>query len=274
MRAKRLKPVPVRTVLHQILAYAEKDIHQLLRFKAYYLSSWFLPGLVNFGLFATVFFGFVRGGTAATTGVNEQNFVAFTLLGALSSTIFNLAYGSFITRFSSEKVWETTPALLASPLSPWSILFGGAISDMLGISVVIVVFLSAAYILYPVSVFVLLSTIAYLLMIYFMTAGLSLIRGVAFLINENLDPIFGYSVLGAAYLSCFYYPASFVPSFLQPLAMINPIYFAVYSMRTLWFNLPFEFSYPIIALGATILSLTVGIVCFQWIWRNMDITGY
>jgi ABC-type polysaccharide/polyol phosphate export permease len=81
-------------------------------------------------------------------------------------------------------------------------------------------------------------------------------------------------MIGTAYISCFYYPASFMPSFLQPLAYINPIYFVMDTIRALWFGYAIKLPYLYVSIVAAAISTSVGTYAFRKIWRNLDITGY
>lgn len=263
-----------RTVLKQSLAYAQKDISQSLRFKFGFISGLFLPVLINFVLFGTIFFGFFKAGTSGSAELNSGNFVAFTLLGALSATLFNLGYNSFQSRFSNEKYWQTALGILASPMSPWAILFGLALSDAISFSTVAAIFLIFSDVFLPVGVGTLFGSVVLLLLLYLMVSGLSIIRGALFLVNENVDAPLGYFILGTSYISCFYYPTSFLPSFLRDFALINPVYYVVYSLRSLWLGLPIESSYWIVAVVLAFLSPVIGTYVFRKVWRNLDITGY
>ncbi len=264
----------VRAIYQQSIAFARKDLEITFRFKVSALTTIFVPALINFGLFGTVFFGFLRFGSQNTSGVNVENFVAFTMMGALFTTLFNQGQGAFSTRFANEKYWQTTPVILASPLSRWAILLGTAVSELLKFAVVASVFLTAALIAFPTSMPAVAFTLVLLVVLYVMVSGVSLIRGALFLIDENLDPVINYFLLGTAYLSCFYYPASFIPSFLQWIAYINPVYFVVSLARNTWFGSPVNLAYVVASLGVTLLSISVGILAFNRIWRNYDVTGY
>lgn len=244
------------------------------RFRFNFLANTFVPALINLGLFSTVFFGFFKTGAPSTSGLDRTDFISFTLLGSMTATLFTNAFNAFQTRFQYEKYWQTAYAMLASPLSPWAILLGITFSEAIRFSFIAFPFLVAAYILSPVSASVTLFTIVLLVLLYLMVSGFSLVRGALFLVNENLDPFFTYFVLGTAYMSCFYYPVSFVPSILQPFALINPVYFIVYLVRALWLNLPLVNEYVVAALAVAILSPAIGTYVYQKVWRNLDLTGY
>lgn len=263
-----------RTVLGHSLAYAEKDLKIALRFKVSFFSGLFAPALANFALFGTVMFGFVSYSSSNATGLTAQNFVAFTFLGALSSTLVGTGFNSYSTRFMPEKYWQTASVLLASPLTPFEMLIGTTISDLLRFSIVGALFLILSYIAFPVGILTVAYAIVVLIVMYFLISGISLIRGALILVNENIDPLITYFILGTSYLSCFFYPASFIPSILRPFAMINPIYFLVDSLRSVWLGVPVPFYYPLIGVASVFASLLIGTYIFKKIWRNLDITGY
>jgi hypothetical protein len=195
-----------RTVLKHALAYAEKDIRGNLRFKVSFVVGLVAPAVASFGLFGTVMLGFLYSSHSGTAGLTAQNFVAFTFLGALCASLFTLGFGTYTTRFMTEKYWQTAPVILASPLAPIEMLLGVAMSDLLGFSVVASVFLTLSYITFPTTFVIVVITILLLVAVYFLVAGFSLIRGALFLANENIDPLVNYLILGTGYLSCFYFP--------------------------------------------------------------------
>lgn len=261
-------------MFRQSLAYAEKDLNTNLRFKVDFFAGTFLPALVSLGLFGTVFFGVFKVVTGSLSGINGSNFVAYVLLGALTATLFNQTFGAYQSRFLTEKYWETAYAILASPLSSWAILFGVGISEMVKFTVVATLFLVASYLIYPVSPLTALIAVAFLTLVFVVISGIALIGGAVSLVNENFGPLLNYFLLGAGYLACFYYPFTFLPSFLQPLASVNPLYYAVYSFRAIWLGFPLQPEYVVFVLAAAVLSPLLGTYVFQKIWRNLDITGY
>lgn len=263
-----------KSSLNRTLAWAQKDLTIQLRFKISFLQGLFAPALANFGLFGTVFFGFIYAASEPVGGVTKANFIAFTLLGTLSSTLFSTGFSTYTGRFQYEKYWQTILVVLASPLSPTEMLLGVTISDLLRFSIVAAVFLVLADIFAPVSLGVALLSALFLVLIYWTISGISLIRGALLLADENADTFFQYFVLVTGYLSCFYFPLSFVPSILRPFAMINPVYWFVYSIRAIWLGLPLNPEYPLIGVLATIASIGIGTYLFRKIWRNLDITGY
>jgi len=264
----------IKAVIAQSLAVAEKDLAIQLRFKFDFLASIFLPALINLGLFSTVYFGLLRSAVTSVSGLNIQNFISFTVLGALGATIFTQAYQSFQGRLVYEKYWQTVQILLASPLSSWAILLGVSISDAVRNLILISTFLVVSVATFPVDATVFVSVLFLYALIYVLVAGISMIRGSIYLVNENFDPILSYFMIGTAYVSCFYYPASFMPSFLQPLAYINPIYFVMDTIRALWFGSTINPPYLYVSIVAAVISTSVGTYAFRKIWRNLDITGY
>ncbi len=265
----------IATVLRQGFAFGEKDLKLSFRFKVYFFVNVFSGPLINIGLFGTVFLGFLgASGNTTYSGVSGSNFVSFVILGALASTIFNQTSNMFPTKFQGEKYWQTISGLLASPLSPWALVIGAGISQLVNLSVVIIFFVTLAYIFFPASLIAVIGSLYFLALLYATVAGLSLINGAIFLVNENATPIINYILLGTGYLSCFFFPLSFVPSILRPFAMINPIYFSVYSMRALWIGQPLNIYYLILAPVIAILSVSISTFVFTRIWRNLDTTGY
>lgn len=261
-------------VSEQAVAYAVKDLRIFLRFKFYFITSTFLPALINLGLFVTIFYGFVYGGNASVNEVDKSNFAAFVLLGTMASTLFSNSFGAFRDRFANEKYWQTTYAILASPLSSWAILVGVGISEGLRFSVIAIPFLAATYILFPTSFAEVVSTLMLLVTMYLLVSGLSLIRGAVYLVNEDWDSFFQYLVIGTSYLSCFYYPVTFIPPYLRPFAMVNPVYFVVDSIRAIWLGFSVSPTYLIVAGAAAIASPVIGTYLFRKVWRNLDLTGY
>ena len=262
------------TIIRQSVAFAEKDIHEQMRFKIGYVVGTFQPALINLGLFATAFFGFFKIGAVGLEELNSENFIAFTVLGALASTLFVQGYQAFQARFLQEKYWQTALSILASPLSPWAILIGVSISEGIRFSIVATAFLIVTYLVWPVGLITFLSVLSLVVLLYLMVSGLSMIRASLFLVNENVDAPLGYLFIGTSYLSCFYYPAIFLPSFLQSLAQINPVYFAIYLIRNLWLGTSIEFTYLLIVVTVAILSPAIGTYIFRKVWRNLDMTGY
>lgn len=262
------------TILRQVGAYAQKDLNLQLRFKVDFVAYAFVPALINLGLFSTVYFGFFKSGAPSLTELSNSNFVAFALLGALTATLFNSGINAFQYRFVLEKYWETALGILASPLSPWGLLLGVMISEAVKFSIVLAVMLTLAYVFWPVSIGTLLTSLSILALMYIMISGFALIRGALYLVNENLDPILHYFMVGTGYLSCFYFPASFLPSFLQQIAYINPIYFVVATLRAFWLGLPLSVPFIAVSLMVGAIGPVIGTYAFAKVWRNLDVTGY
>jgi len=262
------------TVLRQTWACARKDLEIGLRFKLGFVLGTFTPALINLGLFTTVFFGFFKTGAPGLVDLNRDNFVAFSIVGALAATFFLNSFQSFQGRFGSEKYWQTIPAMLASPLSPWSLLLGIGLSDAIRLAGMVAVFLGAAYIFLPVGPSVVVVSFFLIALLYMMVSGLSMIRGALFLVNENYDTVIQYFVTATAYFSCFYYPASFIPSSLQVFAFINPVFFVVDSVRNLWLGLPVSPLYLAVAVVVSVICTIGGTYTFHRVWRNLDMTGY
>jgi ABC-type polysaccharide/polyol phosphate export permease len=265
------RPAPF---LQQVIAVAKKNFHADTRFKFNYISGSFVPAVMNLGLFGTVFYGFLRSNSGGLSELNGQNFVAFTILAALSASLFAVAFTSFARRFQAEKYWQTMYAILASPLNSWALLLGTSMAELVQFSTIAAIFLALAYAFWPVQAAIILESVGLLLLLYLMVSGFSLIRGVLLLVNENYDPILQYAMIITSYLSCFYFPESFLPSFVQGFAEVNPIYFVVYNLRAVWLGLPFQQLYLLYALVAAIVSPLVGTYFFRRVWRNHDISGY
>lgn len=264
----------LKIILIQAQAFVERDLHIFFRFKFNAIATIFVPAIVSLGLFGTIFLGLFSSGFAGVSGLDRQDFIAFTLLGALGSTLYSQGQAGISTRFQMEKYWQTVPVLLASPLSTWAMLLGIVISDLAKMFAIVAIFIPLAYFFWPVSIVTIVLVLVLLALLYAMVSGISLIRGAVFLVNENLDPILNYFFLATGYLSCFYFPVSFLPSILQWLAYINPVYFIVYLVRASWLNLPFNLAFALLAVASTAVSMTVGAIAFKKIWRNADITGY
>lgn len=263
----------LRLVLSHGLVFAKKDLRESTRFKLAFFGSLFVGPLVNLGLFGTVFFGFLRSGGSAG-GLTQENFVAFTILGALAASLFSQGIGAFNTRLTNEKYWQTASVLLASPLSPWSILVGVGISELAKFFVAASPLLVVAFLVFPIDPASLVEVLFSLVLLYGTISGVALVRGAVVLANEGVDSTIGYALIATGYLSCFYFPLSFVPSLLQPLAQINPIYYVVYLIRATWLQFPHSIAYTTFAIATAITSLTIGTYVFTWIWRNTDISGY
>jgi ABC-type polysaccharide/polyol phosphate export permease len=260
--------------MKQVFSVAVKNFKTDSRFKFNYVANTFGPALMNFGLFATIFYGVFSSGAGTLSEVNGQNFIAFTIVGALASTLFNLGFASFTNRFQAEKYWETMYAMLASPLSPWAILLGTSLSDLVRFSGVVTFFLVFAYAVWPVPAAAVLESVLLLLLLYLIVAGFSLIRGVLLLVNENYDPFVQYGILATSYVSCFYFPQSFLPPVLQNFALINPIYFVVYNLRAVWLGLPVQPLFLLFSVVAGVIGPIIGTYAFRAVWRNHDISGY
>lgn len=269
-----LKRNAILTILNQSLAIAEKDLAQEFRFRYQYIANILTLSLINFGLFATVYHGFTASTSSSSPLLGANNYVSFVVLGALASTIFTFGINAFSTRLLSEKYWETARGLLASPLKPVSLLLGVGLAELVRFIIISIVLFAVAFAFNPVGIYTLMGVIGILLLLFVSVLGLGLVRGVFTLTNENIDPLFTYLMIGTAYLSAFYYPVSYIPAFLQPLATINPVNYAVLSIRDLWNGqLPGPFLIAVVIITA-LASVSAATYLFNKIWRAMDIAGY
>jgi len=257
----------------RLYAIIKNDVLLKLRFKwGFFIRSIFkLKGILTFFL---IYAGFFHAGGINVGGVTKENFTVFLLLGMILATFFNTGIISIGFSFGMKKWWRTIHGLLVSPATKLEIISGTGIASLVGIAPLTIFTMALAYILFPISLVKLAYMVLVVALMYLVALGIGFVKAAFVLSNENMTAWFDIVTWAIVILSCFYYPITSLPKFIQPLAWANPIYSANYLTKEIWLHGNYHFGLLIyLGIMATV-SLTIGIFIFNQIWKRWGIEGY
>ncbi len=271
----------LRTNIKQINALVERNIYLEVRFKTLIFTRYFTPfiqilmPLIIFNVIFTIRDDYQFG---YWTGLN---FVLFLFI-AFCVQFLRKIVSNFSDLFNREKYWKTLQALMVAPVNRYVLLFGFLISEIILLSIPFIVFFIIAYILFPISIFYLFLVILSFLSITLLFGCLGLILGMLIITKEGIYSLFNLGLTFLFWLSCMSYPLQVFPEIIQPIILLNPIYYFIDLIRIFWlmgldFNLAITFLTPIhiiVVVGFTIILPIFSVYLFNTFYDKFGISGY
>ena len=270
-----------RTNIKQINALVERNLYLEARFKLSIFTRYFSPfiqilmPLIIFNVIFTIREDYEFG---YWTGLN---FVLFLLIAFCVQFLRRIVL-NFSHLFNQEKYWKTLQALMVAPVNRYVLLFGFLIAEILLISIPFIFFFIIAYILFPINIFYLFLVILSFLAISILFGCLGLILGILIITKEGIYSVFSLGLTLLFWLSCISYPLQVFPEIVQPIILLNPLYYFIDIIRIFWlmgidYNLAITFLTPIhiiIVVGGTIILPIFSVYFFNTFYDKFGISGY
>ena len=267
--------------IKQIKALVERNLYLEFRFKLLIFVRYFTPfiqilmPLIIFNVIFTIRDDYQFG---YWTGLN---FVLFLFIAFCVQFLRRIVL-NFSDFFNREKYWKTLQALMVAPINRYVLLFGFLIGEIILISIPFIFFFIIAYILFPINIFYLFLVILSFLALAILFGCLGLILGILIITKEGIYSIFNLGLTLLFWLSCMSYPLQIFPEFIQPIILLNPIYYFIDIIRIFWlmgldYNLAITFLTPIhiiIVVGGTIILPIISVYFFNTFYDKFGISGY
>lgn len=261
----------------RIFTIAEKNIKVQLRFKFNLIYSMLGPFMLIF-LSLIVLWRFFDLG-AQFGRWNDTNYYIFIFI-AYNIELLRKIIQDFPTDFRQEKFWKTLPALMIAPFNKLHLLFGIVVSHLIIIAIPFAVFLTLAYLIYPISILTLIFIVFLFILLDIIFSGIGLFLGVFAITEESYWRILSIVFIFVFYISCITYPFEVFPNVIQHIILLNPFYYIFDILRITWIdnnvlltisNYPFHF---VILIGITIIIPLISIYIFKVVYDKFGIIGY
>jgi len=267
--------------IKQIKALVERNLYLEMRFKLFIFTRYFAPfiqilmPLIIFNVIFTIREDYLFG---YWTGLN---FILFLFIAFCVQFLRKIVL-NFSHLFNQEKYWKTLQALMVAPINRYVLLFGFLIAEMILISIPFIIFFIIAYILFPINIFYLSLVILSFLSISILFGCLGLILGILIITKEGIYSVINLGLTLLFWLSCLSYPLQIFPEIVQPIILLNPIYYFIDIIRIFWlmgidYNLAITFLTPIhiiVVVGGTIILPIFSVYFFNTFYDKFGISGY
>ncbi len=271
----------LRINIKQIKALVERNIYLEVRFKLSIFTRYFAPfiqilmPLIIFNVIFTIREDYLFG---YWTGLN---FILFLLIAFCVQFLRKIVL-NFSHLFNREKYWKTLQALMVAPINRYVLLFGFLIAEMILVSIPFILFFIIAYIIFPINILYLFLVILSFLSISILFGCLGLILGILIITKEGIYSVFNLGLTLLFWLSCISYPLQIFPEIIQPIILLNPLYYFIDIIRIFWlmgidYNLAITFLTPIhiiVVVGGTIILPIFSVYFFNTFYDKFGISGY
>ena len=182
-----LKKKVLKRYVRQIIAIVEKNFFLELRYKSYLITRFINP-LIQLVVFIFIF-GFIFNIRESNSiGYwNTKNYTLF-LLVAFAIQFSRTVTQRYANLFMNEKFWKTLSATMVAPVNHFVLLFGILFSELLLISVPIIIIFIIALILFPISIFYIILMLVVFLSIYLILSSIGLLISAFSISNEKFVP--------------------------------------------------------------------------------------
>lgn len=276
-----LKKRSIRRYSRQILAFVEKNLYLEMRIKANLFLRFFNP-IIQL-LILIFIFGFIFNiNKDYKIGYwNANNYILFLLI-AFSVQFSKSIITKYDQLFIKEKYWKTLSAIMIAPVNRFTLLFGTLISEMIMISVPLLILFIIALILYPISLFyIFLVLLIYILMVI-LFGSIGLFIGAFSISNEEYVPYLRIILRLLFLFSCINYPKEIFPKIFQDIVLINPLYYLFDLLRLTWYLgidneialSHISITHIIVIFLLTFCSLISSLFIFERVYKKYGITGY
>lgn len=261
----------------RVIAFAGREFKLRSRYKWSFFSRVVIMPLLHAAPLIILYWGLTALPGANIPGVNEYNYLAWVLIGSVFYSTFILGYQAFRTRFWEEKYWMTIYGTLIAPVSKYYLLFGVVIELALEGFLMSIPFIVMSYLIMPINIINFLFIYLIFLVTLIAAAGMSLVNGTFYLINENLATIFDYMLFIFVFLSTYAIPYHIYPEFLHFFVNLNPLYHFINISREVWlvgvFSIDILWSFLYIVVFC-VVSVVIGIYFFTKTTRRFGVRGY
>ncbi|NVM54128.1 MAG: ABC transporter permease [Candidatus Helarchaeota archaeon] len=263
--------------IKRTLAFAKREFKLRTRYKWNFISNVIIMPLLHAVPLVILYWGLIFQAEAGNLGLSKDDFLTWVLLGSVIYSTFVLGFRVFRARFIEEKYWMTIYGTLIAPVSKYYLLFGVVIELAVEGIIMALPFMMISYIVMPTSLLYILFTYLIIIITLIAAAGISLVNGTFYLVNENLAIIFDFLLYFLVFLSTYSIPYSIYPDILLLVVNLNPLYHFINLSREVWFggfysiDLLWSFLY---ILGFCVVCVIVGIYFFTKTTRRFGVRGY
>ena len=262
--------------MHKFMAFLIRDFQIELSYRfAFFLEL--------FGIFTSVFlFYFVAAllGPAASPHLRAYggDYFAFVLIGIAFSGYFGVGLSSFAGSIQEAQTTGTLEAMLMTPTRISTIILASAAFDYLWTTFRVLIYLAVGSLFLGVGLGHgnLLSVIVTLILTVISFSSLGIIAASFIMVLKRGDPVTWIFHSLSSLLGGVYYPITILPDWLQKLAHLLPITYALRAMRlALLQGATVRDLAPDLLILALfgIALLPVSLLCFRWAVRRAKADG-
>ncbi len=276
-----LKKSSIKRYSRQIIAFVEKNLYLEMKVKANIFLRFFNPIiqlLVLIFLFGIIF---SINKNYSIGYWNTNNYILFLLIA------FNVQFSkSIISKynqlFTKEKYWKTLSAIMIAPVNRFTLLLGTLISEMIMISIPLLILFIIALILYPISLYYIFLVFLIYVLIVLLFGSIGLLIGAFSISNEEYVPYIQVILRLLFLSSCINYPKEIFPKIFQDLVLFNPLYYLFDLLRLAWYlGIDYEnassqisLAHILVVLLLSFFSLFTSLFIFERVYKKYGITGY
>jgi len=268
--------IRIRRGIKKISAITEKNMTMTFRYKMAYIFSFINP-FVSILMPLIVLDKFLD--YSSNFGPwTPKNYIIFVFSGYII-LLLRKTIQSLPGQLRTEMFWKTLPALIIAPFNRYYLLFGYFLSDLLMISIPLLMFFIVLIVLFPISFFTILSLLFVLTLIALVFASIGLVLGVFSISNENIWYIMNFIISLIFWASCITYPFEIFPENIREIIRLNPIYYLIDILRYLWLedNVLFTLQSHLVHTSFLFVFFffpIAGVYTFNYIYSRTGITGY
>jgi ABC-2 type transport system permease protein len=214
-----------------------------------------------------IIFGTGLGSIISTSSISGSSYITFIFPGILAMTVLfgSLFFGLYIIL---DKRVDFLKEVLVAPLNRTTIFFGkvlGGSTDGI-IQIVVLMILGYLFFAIPFTALSVLATlvIIFLLMISIISLGLTI--GSIMSSPEGFGLVTSFLIFPLFLLSGALFPVDNLPSWLHVFVALNPVSYAVDSLRSLILGLPSSFGLPVdfaVLIGFAVVMVIIGTQAFK-----------
>ncbi len=236
-------------------------------FKVFIRESSRLVGALVQPLMWLIIFGTGLGSIISTSSISGANYVTFIFPGILAMTVLfgSLFFGMYIIM---DKRVDFLKEVLVAPLSRITIFFGKVLGGSTDGIIQIIVLMILGSLFFSIH-FTIVSVVASLLIIFLLMVSiisLGLTIGSLMSSPEGFGLVTSFLIFPLFLLSGALFPVNNLPSWLRIFVSVNPVSYAVDSLRTMILGLPSSFGLPMdfaVLIGFAILMIIIGTQAFK-----------
>ena len=218
--------------LRKLPAFARRDLKIKLSFRTAFLGdavSLFMQSVLFYFIGKLV----DPARIPPVAGDQDNPYIAFVAVGIALAAFLALALGRLVSAVEREHLIGTLESLLVTPTTFSTLQLGSVAYDIVYVPVRTAVFLGLVSVLYGVDLTLSGLPAALLLLLVFIPFvwGIGVMLGAFVLTYRRGAGLTGFVATVLSLLSGAYFPVEILPSWLQPLAAVNPVTLAMTDLR-------------------------------------------
>ncbi len=218
--------------IRKLPAFVRRDLLEALSYPLVFVSD----SLSMIGQVVVFYFigRMVSPSTLQRFGGSQVSYIEFVSVGIALTSVISVGLLTVISAVRTEQLYGTLEALLASPTAPTTLQLGFAAYDMLYVPLRMTAFLGLVSVLFGAHYTWTGLGPAALVLLSFgpLVWGLGIVSAAGVLTFRKGGLVTGFAGVAFAVLSVTYVPIGVLPSWLQPVARVNPVTIALNGMRS------------------------------------------